>query len=204
MAEISAADVKRLREATGAPMMACKQALVDADGDFDEAADLVRQRTGAKMDERAAERTANEGLVHAYLHTPSPGQPAKIGVMVQLSCETDFVAKNEQFQRLAQDLALHIAFAAPRFIAEDQVDETVVEREREYARREATEQGKPEHVIDRIVEGRVRALYEEQVLLNQKFVKDDSRTVGDLVSEVQGVIGEKVQVARFARFEVGA
>lgn len=204
MADISAADVKRLRDATGAPMMACKQALVDADGDFEEAADLVRQRTGAKMDERAAERTANEGLVHSYLHTPTPGQPAKIGVMVQLSCETDFVAKNDEFQRLAQDLALHIAFASPRFIAEDQVDETVVEREREYARREAQEQGKPENVIDRIVEGRVRALYEQQVLLNQKFVKDDQRTVGELVSDVQGKIGEKIQVARFARFEVGA
>lgn len=204
MAEITAADVKRLREATGAPMMACKQALVDADGDVDKAADLVRQRTGAKMDARAAERTANEGLVHAYLHTPTPGMPARIGVMVQLSCETDFVAKNEQFQRLAQDLALHIAFAAPRFISADSVEEAVVDKEREYARREALEEGKPEHVVDRIVEGRVRALYEEQVLMNQRFIKDDKRTVEEVISDVQGVIGEKIAIARFARFEVGA
>jgi elongation factor Ts len=204
VAEVTTADVKRLRDATGAGMMACKQALVDADGDFEKAAELVRERTGARMDARAAERTAREGLVHAYLHTPTPGSPAKVGVLVQLSCETDFVAKNETFQRLAQDLALHVAALRPTVVSEDQVSEELLNKEREYARREALEQGKPENVVDRIVEGKVAKFYEEQVLLNQPFVKDDSKTVGELISEVQGVIGEKVEVARFVRFEVGA
>ncbi|MGH3440726.1 MAG: translation elongation factor Ts [Nitriliruptorales bacterium] len=202
MAEITAADVKRLRELTGAGMMACKQALVDADGDLEKAADLVRERTGAKMDARAADRTAKEGLVHAYLHAPTPGTPAKVGVLVQLSCETDFVAKNGTFQQLARDLALHIAASRPAVVSEAQVDEAILEKEREFARKEA--EGKPEDVVERIVEGKVRKFYEEQVLLNQPFVKDPDRTVGELISEVQGLIGEKIEVARFARFEVGA
>ena len=204
MAEITAADVKRLREATGAGMMACKQALVDADGDFEKAADLVRERTGAKMDARAAERTAREGLVHAYLHAPTPGLPSKVGVLVQLSCETDFVAKNERFQQLAKDLALHIAAMKPVVVSEDQLDEATLERERDFARKAAVEEGKPDHIVEKIVEGKVKAFYKESVLLNQAFVKDDSRTVGDVISEVQGVIGEKIEVARFARFQVGA
>lgn len=204
MPEISAADVKRLREATGAGMMACKQALVDADGDFEKAAELVRERTGAKMDARAAERTAREGIVHAYLHTPTPGSPAKVGVLVQISCETDFVAKNETFQRLAQDLALHIAAMKPVVISEDEVSEELLDKERGYARKEALDQGKPDDVVERIVEGKVSKFVDEQVLLNQPFVKDDGKTVGELVSEVQGVLGEKIVVARFSRFEVGA
>ena len=204
MAEVTAADVKRLREATGAGMMACKQALVDADGDFDKAADLVRERTGAKMDARAAERTAREGLVHAYLHAPTPGLPPKVGVLVQLSCETDFVAKNDRFQQLAKDLALHIAAMKPVVVSEDQIDEATLDREREFARKAAVDEGKPEHIVDRIVEGKVKAFYKESVLLNQPFVKDDSRTVGDVISEVQSVIGEKIEVARFTRFQVGA
>jgi elongation factor Ts len=204
VADVTAADVKRLRDATGAGMMACKQALQDAGGDFERAADLVRERTGAKMDARVADRTAMEGLVHAYLHTPSPGTPAKVGVLVQLSCETDFVAKNEQFQRLAQDVALHIAAMKPVVVSEAQVSEELLDKEREFARRQAVDEGKPEHIIERIVEGKVRAFYEESVLLNQRFVKDDSRTVAEVVSEVQGVLGEKIEVARFIRYEVGA
>ncbi|MBW3562195.1 MAG: elongation factor Ts [Actinobacteria bacterium] len=202
MAEITAADVKRLRDATGAGMMACKQALVDADGDMEKAAELVRKRTGAKMDERAAERVATEGLVHAYLHTPSPDAPAKIGVLVQLACETDFVAKNETFQKLANDIAMHISFADPVVVSPEDVDESLLERERKFYREEALEQGKPEDVVDRIVEGKVKKFYEEQVLLNQPFIKDDSKTVGDVISEVQAVIGEKIHVVRFARFSV--
>jgi elongation factor Ts len=204
MADISAAAVKELRELTGAPMMACKKALVDADGDLDKAADLVRERTGARMAERAADRTASEGLVHAYLHQPSPGTPAKVGVLLQLSCETDFVAKNEQFQQLAQDLALHIAAMKPRFVREDEVDEGVLEKERDFARKEAQESGKPDDIVERIVEGKVKKFYEEAVLLNQPFVKDDSRTVAKVVDEVQGKVGEKIEVARFVRFQVGA
>jgi elongation factor Ts len=204
VAEVTAADVKRLRDATGAGMMACKQALLDADGDFEKAADLVRERTGARMDARAAERTAREGLVHAYLHAPTPGLPPKMGVLVQLSCETDFVAKNERFQQLANDLALHIAAMRPRFVTEAEITEAELEREREFARKQALEDGKPENVVERIVEGKLSAFLAEQVLLNQPFVKDGSRTVAEVISEAQGVIGEKIEVARFSRFEVGS
>ncbi|MCC5950046.1 MAG: hypothetical protein JJT89_16465 [Nitriliruptoraceae bacterium] len=201
---IAAADVKKLRDLTNAPMMACKQALVDADGDLDKAAELVRERTGAKMDARAADRTASEGLVFTYLHTPTPGMPAKVGVMIQLACETDFVAKAEQVQKLAKDLALHIAAAKPLVVREDQVDEALLQKERDFARKEAVEQGKPENIIEKIVEGKVKKVYEDYVLLNQPFVMDGDKTVAQAISDVQGIVGEKLEVARFARFEVGA
>ncbi|MBY5164086.1 elongation factor Ts [Salsipaludibacter albus] len=200
---ISAADVKKLRELTNAPMMACKKALDDADGDLDKAADLVRERTGAKMDARASERTASDGLVYTYAHTPTPGVPPKVGVMLQLSSETDFVAKNEKFQQLAHQLALHIAAMKPLVVREDQVDEEMVAKEREFARKEALEQGKPEHIVDKIVDGKVAKVYKEWVLLNQPFVMDDDRTVAEVISETQAILGEKIEVARFARFEVG-
>jgi elongation factor Ts len=203
MAEFTAADVKRLRDATGAGMMDCKRALADADGDFDKAADLVRERTGAKMDARAGERTANEGLVHAYLHTPAPGMPPKVGVLVELNCETDFVAKGEGFQRLANDIALHIAAMQPAVVREDDVDEALIVKEREFAERQARDEGKPDHIIDKIVDGKLKAFYKEKVLLNQPFVKDDSQTVGELVTEFQRQTGERIDVARFARFQVG-
>ncbi|MEX0705843.1 MAG: elongation factor Ts [Nitriliruptoraceae bacterium] len=201
---IAAADVKLLRERTSAPMMACKQALVDADGDLEKAAELVRERTGAKMDARAADRTASEGLVHTYLHTPSPGMPARVGVMLQLACETDFVAKAEAVQKLAKDLAMHIAAARPLVVNESDVDEAMLDKEREFARKEAVEQGKPADIIDRIVEGKIRKVFEEWVLVNQPYVLDADRTVGQAISDVQGLVGEKIEVARFARFEVGA
>jgi elongation factor Ts len=201
---ISAADVKKLRELTDAPMMACKQALVDADGDMDKAAGLVRERTGAKMDARAADRTASEGLVHTYLHAPTPGMPAKVGVLLQLSCETDFVAKAESVQKLAKDLAMHIAAAKPLVVKEEEVDEGLLQKERDFAHKEAVDQGKPDHIIDKIVEGKVKKVYEDWVLLNQPFVLDPDKTVGQIISEVQGTVGEKLEVARFARFEVGA
>ncbi len=204
MAEFTAADVKRLRDATGAGMMDCKRALTDAEGDFDKAADLVRERTGAKMAERAGERVADEGVVHAYLHRPTPGLPPKVGVLVELNCETDFVAKGEAFQALANDLALHIAAMAPAVVAEDDVDEAQLEQEREFARKQAREEGKPDHIIEKIVDGKVKAFYKERVLLNQPFVKDDKRTVGELIEELQRTSGEKILVSRFSRFQVGA
>lgn len=204
MAQITAADVKKLRELTDAPMMACKKALDDADGDLAKAADLVRERTGAKMDARAAERTANEGIVFSYLHTPTPGVPPKVGVMLQLSCETDFVGKNEKFQELARQIALHIAAAKPLVVSEADVDEALLEKEKDFARKEALEQGKPENIIEKILEGKVKKVYEDWVLLNQPFIMDDSKTIAGLISEVQAVLGEKIEVARFVRFEVGA
>ncbi len=204
MAEITAADVKKLRDLTDAPMMACKKALVDADGDIQKAADLVRERTGAKMDARAGERTASEGAVISYQHAPNPDLPAKVGVLLQLHCETDFVAKGDKFQQLGRDIAMHIAAMKPLVVREDEVDTAMLDKEREFARKEALEQGKPENIVDRIVEGKVKKFFSESVLLNQPFVKDDSKTIAEVISEVQAVTGEKIEVARFVRFQVGS
>lgn len=204
MSSYSVADVKKLRELTDAPMMACKKALEDADGDLDKAADLVRERTGAKMQARAADRSASEGIVYSYLHTPTPGSPPRVGVLLQLNCETDFVGKNEKFQELARQLAMHIAAARPIVVSENDVDAATVEKEKEFARKAAIEEGKPENIVEKVVEGKVRKFYEESVLLNQKFVMDDSKTIAQVIQDVQGVLGEKVEVGRFVRFEVGA
>lgn len=203
MAEFTAADVKRLRDATGAGMMDCKRALVDADGDFDKAADLVRERTGAKMSDRVGGRAATDGLIHAYLHTPTPGLPSKVGVLIELNCETDFVAKGEGFRQLANDIALHIAAMNPAVVREEDLNESLLAKERAFAEQQARAEANPEHIIDRIVDGRLEAFYKEKVLLNQPFVKDDKRTVADLVNEFQRTSGEKIEIARFARFAVG-
>jgi elongation factor Ts len=204
MAEITAADVKRLREATGAGMMDCKRALVDAEGDFDKAAELVRERTGAKMGDRVGDRTANEGIVHAYLHAPTPGLPPKVGVMVELNCETDFVAKGDAFRQLANDIAMHVAAMRPAVISEEEVDADQLAAEREFAEKQARDEGKPDHIIDKIVEGKVNAFYRERVLLDQPYVRDDKRTVRQLLEEFQRTSGEKIEISRMARFEVGA
>ncbi len=201
--QISAADVKKLREATGAGMMDCKKALVEAGGDFDKAADLVRLKTGRKAEARAGDRSANEGIVHSYLHAPTPGIPAKIGVMLTLHCETDFVAKEDSFKVLAQDIALHIAAARPVAVSEDQVDPALVEKERSFARQQAEEEGKPANIIEKIVEGRVASLLKDQVLLNQPFVKDQNKTIKDLITEASARTGEKIEVGQFVRYQIG-
>ncbi len=204
MPQITAADVKRLREATGAGMMDCKRALVDADGDFDRAAELVRERTGAKMGDRVGDRSASEGIVHAYLHAPTPGLPPKVGVMVALNCETDFVAKGEAFRALANDIALHIAAMRPAVIDEGDVDAELIADERKFAEKQARDEGKPDHIVDKIVEGKLQAFYKDRVLLNQAFVRDDKRTIRQLLEEFQRTSGEKIVVSRMARFEIGA
>jgi len=201
---ISAADVKQLRELTNAPMMACKSALEDAGGDMTKAAELVRERTGAKMDARVAERTASEGSVTSYLHQPSPGVPARVGVLLQLSSETDFVAKSEPFQQLAKQLCMHIAASKPLFVRSEDVDPAMIEKEREFSRKEALEQGKPAEMVERIVEGKIKKVLSDWVLLDQPFVVDPDKTVAQAISDVQGVLGEKIEVAKFARYEVGA
>ncbi|WP_370327917.1 translation elongation factor Ts [Euzebya sp.] len=200
---ITAAEVKQLREATGAGMMECKKALQEAGGDFEKAADIVRAKTGRKAQERAGERTAAEGLVHAYLHTPTPGMPAKVGVMVQLHCETDFVAKEDSFKQLAQDIALHIAASKPVAVSEDDVDPALIEKERAFAAQQAREEGKPDNIVDKIVEGRVKSMLKEQVLLNQPFVKNPDQTIADLITEASARTGEKIEVGRFTRFQIG-
>ena len=201
---ISAADVKQLRELTNAPMMACKSALEDAGGDMEKAAELVRERTGAKMDARVADRTAAEGMVTSYLHQPSPGTPARVGVLLQLSSETDFVAKSEPFQELAKQLCMHIAASKPLFVRAEEVDAAMLDKERDFARKEAEEQGKPAEMIERIVEGKVAKVLKDWVLLDQPFVIDPDRSVAQAISDVQATLGEKIEVARFARYEVGA
>jgi elongation factor Ts len=155
------------------------------------------------MEGRVGERVASEGVVHAYLHAPTPGLPAKTGVLVELNCETDFVAKGEGFKQLANDVALHIAAMNPIVVREDEVDEELLSKERAFVEKQAREEGKPENIIEKIVDGKVKAFYKEKVLLNQPFVKDDKQTVGDLLAEFQRTSGEKIEVRRFSRFQIG-
>lgn len=285
MADITAADVKKLRQLTDAPMMACKKALVDADGDMEKAADLVRERTGAKMDARAQERTASEGAVFGavvgdagalvqvscetdfvakgerfqqfgtrlaehvvatdpadvetllaseldgkavsallsetqavtgeklevatfkrftgavstYLHTPTPGAPAKVGVLLALTTD----ARGDAVETLQRDLTMHIAAMKPLVVNESDVDAALLDKERDFAKKEALEQGKPENIVERIVEGKVKKVYEEWVLLNQPFVKDDKKTVGRVVDETAKAAGDTIAVEAFVRMQVG-
>jgi elongation factor Ts len=196
-ATIQAKDVKKLRDLTGAGMMDCKKALTEADGDIDRAVDLLRAKGAAKAAKRA-EKSANEGTIGSYIHFDN-----RTAVIVELNCETDFVANTDQFRGLARDLAMHIASAAPLAVSPDEIDATVVEREREVYRQQVKEEGKPEHIADKIVEGKIQKFYKESALLAQPFVKDPDKTVEQLITEVSGQTGEKIQVARFSRFKVG-
>ena len=195
--EISAKDVAALRARTGAGMMDCKHALEETKGDIEKAIELLRKKGIAKGEKRAG-RGAKEGVIASYVHFNG-----KVGVLVEVNCETDFVARTEDFQALAKDLALHIASADPVAVAVEDVPADVVAREREIYRAQAAESGKPEAVWDRMVEGRLKKFYEERVLLEQPFVKDDKQTVGQLVKAVSGKVGENVVVRRFARFQLG-
>jgi elongation factor Ts len=196
-ATISAKDVKKLRDMTGAGMMDCKRALMEADGDLEQAVDLLRARGAAKAAKRA-EKSANEGTIGSYVHFDN-----KTAVIVELNCETDFVANTDQFKGLARDVAMHIASAAPLAVSPQEIDQDVVEREREVYRQQVKEEGKPEHIADKIVEGKIQKFYKESALLAQPFVKDPDKTIEQLITEVSGQTGEKIEVARFARFKVG-
>ena len=194
---VTPADVKALREATGAGMMDCKRALEEAGGDAARAVQILRERGLASAKKRAG-RTASEGRVEAYIH-----HNGRYGVLVEVNCETDFVANTDEFRRLARDVALHVASANPRWLLRDDVPEEALEEERRIYEAQAREQGKPDRVIERIVEGKLQAFFKENVLLDQPFVRDDSKTIGELVDEVSGKVGEKVAVRRFARFALG-
>jgi elongation factor Ts len=189
--------VKALREETGAGMMDAKRALVETGGDVEKARDLLRTRGLASAQKRAA-RAASEGLVDAYVHGDG-----RIGVLVEVNCETDFVARTEEFRRLAREVAMQVAALDPRWISRDEVPQDVVEGERKIYEERAREMGRPDRVIPQIVEGMLEAFYKEMVLLDQDYVRDPSRTVGDLVGEVAAKVGEKVVVRRFARFRLG-
>lgn len=199
--EIKASDVKALREETGAGMMECKKALQDAGGDLDKARQLLRER-GAERGKKFATRAAEEGLVEAYLHAPDPNLPAKLGVLVELNCATDFVAKTERFRDLAKQIAMHISFARPEYLTREEVPADVIDREKEIYRKQA--EGKPENVIDKIVEGKLNAFFGEICLLDQPYIRDDSKTIGRLLEEATGELQEPVRVRRFSWFRVGA
>jgi elongation factor Ts len=198
MPEVTAAMVKALREATGAGMMDCKRALIEADGDADRATELLREKGLASAAKRAG-RSANQGLVDAYVHFNNT-----VGAMVEVNCETDFVANTDEFRQLVKDLALHIASpSAPRWVTRDDVPTSVLEGEQKIAEAQARESGKPDNVVPKIVEGKIEAFLKDNVLLDQPFVKDDSKTIQQYLDEVGAKTGEKVQVKRFARFKLG-
>ena len=195
--EVSAKLVAELRSRTGAGMMDCKRALEETSGDLEKAVENLRKKNIAKADKRSG-RQAAEGVIETYVHFNG-----KIGVLVELNCETDFVARTDDFRQLAKDLSLHIASAAPMAVRIEDLPSDVVDSERRIYEAQVAEEKKPDAVRVKIVEGRIRKFYEERVLLEQKFVKDDSVTVGDLVKQLAARTGENVQVRRFARFELG-
>ena len=201
MAEITAAGVKGLREKTGAGMMECKRALTEAGGDEAKAIQLLRER-GLASAKKKEGRVAAEGVVGSYIH-----MGGKVGVLVEVNCETDFVARTEEFQQLVKDIAMHVAAAEPRYVSREEVPADVLDKEREISRAQAKNDpknaNKPDQVIDKIVEGRQGKFYEEAVLLDQPFVKDPSKTINDLLNEKIAATGEKVTVRRFTRYKMG-
>ena len=194
---ITAQQVAELRAKTGAGMMDCKKALEEAGGDMAKAEDLLRVKYAARADKRA-DRAAAEGVIEIYLHFNG-----RVATMVELNSETDFVANTAEFKQLAKDLALHVASARPLAVRIEDIPADVVERERRVYAAQVAEEKKPDAVKEKIVEGKLRKFYQENVLLEQPFVKDDKVTIGELVKALSGKTGEKVQVRRFARFELG-
>jgi len=197
MAEITAALVKQLRELTGAGMMECKAALVEAKGDVVEAEVVLRKR-GIASAHKKASRETKQGLVGTYIH-----QGGQLGVLVEVNCESDFVARTDVFQELVHDIAMHIAAADPRFIRKEDVTADLLDKERDIARARALAEGKPEKILDKIVEGRLGKFYEEVCLLEQPFVKEATLTIGQLVKTKIAKLGENISIARFVRFKVG-
>jgi elongation factor Ts len=195
--EISASLVKELRDRTGAGLMDCKSALKESGGDVDKALEYLRVKGLAKAQKRSG-RSTSEGTVVSYIH---PG--SRIGVMVEVNCETDFVARTDEFQTFGRDIAMQIAATSPIGLDRDDVPADIVDKEREVYRTQAMEQKKPEKIIDKIVDGRMDKFYSESVLLDQPFIKDDSKTVRDLLNEVVSKLGENVKISRVARFQIG-
>jgi elongation factor Ts len=195
--EISAQLVKQLREKTGAGMMECKKALVETKGDL-EAAEVHLRKAGIASATKKATRSTKQGMIGSYIHAG-----AQIGVMIEVNCESDFVARTEDFQELVHDLAMQVAAADPRFVRREEVSEAALAKERDIARSRALSEGKPEKILDKIVEGRLAKYYEEVCLLEQPFIKENTTTVADLVKSKIAKLGENISVARFVRFKVG-
>jgi elongation factor Ts len=195
--EITTEMIRELRATTGVGILECRKALQEADGDYKKAVDYLRQKGMAKAAKRA-DRDASDGVVELYSHGDG-----RVGVMLELNCETDFVARGEAFRKLAHELALQIAAASPLYIKEDDIPEDVLAHEADIARKRSLEEGKPEKIIDKIVEGRLRKYKEEVCLMNQKYIRDDSMTVHDLLMENVGSMGENLIIRRFQRWELG-
>lgn len=195
---MSAADVKALRDRTGAGMMDCKSALDEAGGDVEKAIDLLRKKGIAKAAKKAGRETA-EGLIEAYIHGEG-----RVGVLLEVNCETDFVARNEDFQRLVKDIAMHIAAAKPLAVSADDLDQTVLAKEREIFEEQVRQEGKPENIVEKIVEGKLAKFKKESALLEQEFIKNPDVTVQQLLTEAIAKMGENIQIRRFTRYERGA
>ncbi|MGH9701609.1 MAG: translation elongation factor Ts [Candidatus Acidiferrales bacterium] len=196
-ANVSAQQVKELRDRTGAGFAACREALLEAHGDIEKAIDLLRKK-GQAAAAKKAQRATTEGLVSCYIHTGG-----KIGVMVEVNCESDFVARTEDFQRLCHDVAMHIAALDPRFLRREEVTQEVLDREREIFREQAKASGKPEAVVEKIITGKMDKFYEENCLYEQHFIKDEGTTVKELIDQAIAKVGENITVRRFSRFKVG-
>jgi elongation factor Ts len=203
VAEIGAKDVQRLRQMAGVGMMDAKKALVETGGDFEKAMEILRIKGLAKVAKRAGEREATEGTIGSYIHFQAD-RPVT-GVLVELACETDFVAKNPDFRQAANDIAMHIAWGRPRWIRREEVDSAVLDKERELMTLQAIEEGRPEQVIPKIVEGRINAFYADNVLYDQKYVNAEKfdGTVGDLVNQLAARMGENISIRRIARLAIG-
>jgi elongation factor Ts len=195
--EITTAMVKELREKTGAGVLDCRKALEAHEGDLEKAVAYLKEKGLAAVAEKS-EREASEGMIEAYVH---PGN--RVAVMLELNCETDFVARTDDFKNLAHDLALHIAFAAPCYTTREQVPQEVVEGEKATYRTQALEEGKPENIVDRIVEGKLEKFYTQACILEQPFVKDEDKTIQDLINDAIAKLGENIVLRRFARYELG-
>ena len=197
MANISAAMVKQLREKTGAGMMDCKNALSEVEGDVEKAIEFLRKKGLATAQKRAG-RALSEGIIQSYIHMTS-----KLGVLVEVNCETDFVAKNEDFQEFTKNIAMHIAATNPLGITPEDISEEIIEKEKEIYRAQALDMGKPENVIDKIVEGKLNKFYQESCLMNQPYVRDTDISAADLLNQMIAKIGENISIKRFVRYQIG-
>ncbi len=197
MAEITAKLVKELRQRTGLGMMDCKKALQETDGDSDKAVEYLRKKGMAAVEKRAG-REASEGVVASYIH---PG--SRLGVLVEVNCETDFVARTDDFQQLSKDLAMHIAASRPIAVDRDGIEAAVIQREQDIYKEQAKNEGKPDHIAEKIVAGRLEKYYQEVCLMQQPFVKNQDQTIADLIAEMTAKIGEKLSIRRFACYRLG-
>ena len=197
MAAISATAVKELREISGVGMMDCKKALSEASGNLDKAMDILRKSGIAKAQKKSG-RSTKEGMIYSYIHSGS-----KLGVLIEINCETDFVAKTDDFTNLSKDLAMHIAASAPISVKREDISLDVLKRERDIYSEQARQSGKPENIIDKMIEGRVNKFYQENVLLEQAFVKNPDNTVQDIITDTIAKLGENIVVSRFVRFQLG-